>query len=421
MKVLIVGGGGRENAIAWAASKSKYVEQIFVAPGNAGTAQIAENVNISDKDIRSLASFAEKKGIDLTIIGPETPLAIGIVDYFQRRKLRIFGPTLKAAQIESSKIFSKKFMREYNIPTASYKTFDNPEDAIEFLEKREFPIVIKTDGLAAGKGAIIAKNITEAKDAILHMMIEQNFGQAGKRVVIEEFLPGTEVSLMAITDGTDIVPLVPAMDYKRALDGNLGPNTGGMGAIAPHPLVEQHQKDYIVEHVLKPTVDGLRHMGHPFKGLLYAGVMLTERGPKVLEFNCRFGDPETQVVLPLLKTDFIEMLLYAIEDRLSEFEAEWYDQKALCVVMASGGYPKRYRKGFEITGLHEAAKEATVFHAGTTLKSDKIITNGGRVLGITALGDTLKQAANKTYRAVKHIEFNKSFYRGDIGSPFIKK
>ncbi len=421
MKILIVGGGGREHAISWAVSKSSYVERIYVAPGNPGCAEVAEQVNISDKDIRSLASFAEKNHVDLTIVGPETPLAMGIVDYFQKRKLRIFGPSLAAAEIESSKIFSKYFMRKYNIPTAPFKDFSSAENAIHFLETREFPIVIKTDGLAAGKGAIIARNLTEAKDAILHMMIEQNFGKAGKRVVIEEFLDGPEISFMGLCDGEHVVPLISSMDYKRAMDGGSGPNTGGMGAIAPHPLLTDELQKAVMENVMLPTIDGLKYEKKPFTGILYAGLILTQRGPKVLEFNCRFGDPETQVVLPLLQTDFIEMLLYALEGKLDEFDPVWKPEKAHTVVMASGGYPKRFRKGFEITGLKDIDENSIVFQAGTTQKGDTILSDGGRVLSVTSTGRNLEQAAERTYRSIKKIDFNKAFYRSDIGAPFVKR
>ena len=419
MRILIVGGGGREHAIAWAVSKSSYVEKTYVAPGNPGCAEFAELVNISDRDIRSLASFAENKHVDLTIVGPETPLAMGIVDYFRKRKLRIFGPTLAAAEIESSKIFAKYFMRKYNIPTASFKDFESAENAIKFLETREFPIVIKTDGLAAGKGAIIANNLSEAKDAILHMMIEQNFGQAGKRVVIEQFLTGPEISFMGLADGKNVVPLISSMDYKRAQDGGRGPNTGGMGALAPHPLLTPELEKTIMENVMYPAINGLRYENKLFTGILYAGVILTPSGPKVLEFNCRFGDPETQTVLPLLETDFIEMLLYTIEEKLDEFDPVWKQEKALSVVMASGGYPKRFRKGFEISGL-DKVEDSIVFQAGTSQKGTTILSDGGRVLAVTSTGNTYDKAAEKSYRSVKKINFKKSIYRTDIGKPFLK-
>lgn len=419
MNILIIGGGGREHALAWAVKKSPYCENLYVAPGNSGTELIAENVAISDIDIRSLASFAEKKAIDLTIVGPETPLSLGIVDYFKKRNLRIFGPSFEAAKIESSKVFSKQFMREHHIPTASYKDFSTPEDAIHFMEKREFPLVIKTDGLAGGKGVVVAKNMDEAKDAILHLMIEQNFGKAGKKVVIEEFLKGPEMSFMSLTDGKNVVPLITAMDYKQAYDSNTGPNTGGMGTIAPHPLMTPEIFKFVQDHVLSPAIDGLRHRGTPFTGILYAGLILTDSGPKVLEFNCRFGDPETQVVLPLLKTDFLEMLLHATEEKLDIFQPEWHEKKALCVVMASGGYPKRFKKGIEIEGLEKVADDVLVFHAGAIRKKETVFTDGGRVLGVTAVGNKYIDAAEIAYKAVNTISFSKSHFRTDIGSPYL--
>jgi len=423
MKVLLVGGGGREHAIAWKLSQSKFVEKTYCAPGNAGIGEIAECVNIQDNDIRNLASFAERVGADMTVVGPEVPLSEGIVDYFQSRKLNIFGPSLKASQIESSKIFSKEFMKRYNIPTASFLSFETAQDAIDFLERREFPIVIKTDGLAAGKGSIVAENLEEAKDAVRRMMIERTWGEAGRRIIVEEFIKGREVSLLAFTDGREVVPMVTSTDYKRAYDGGSGPNTGGMGTIAPNPNIDRVMIDKINDEVLKPTVEGLRHMGYPFKGILYAGLMIQNGSFKVLEFNCRFGDPETQVVLPLLKSDLMEIILHIQHEKLDEAKIEWQDDmSAVCVVMASGGYPKRYKKGFPIEGLDKIdTKNSAVFHAGTSTVSEKIVTNGGRVLGVASWDNSLKKARDRAYNNVNKISFEKGFYRKDIGENFLKE
>jgi len=422
MNALIVGGGGREHALAWKISQSPYIDKLYVAPGNAGIAKIATIVDIKADDIRGLASFAERNSIDLTIVGPENPLAMGIADYFAKRGLAVFGPSQKAALIESSKVFAKQFMQNHHIPTASFLVFDDAEKAIRFLEEQEFPIVIKTDGLAGGKGSIIAHNIDEARDAVVHMMIERTWGEAGKKIVVEEFLDGVEASVLAITDGENLVPLVAAQDYKRAYDNNEGPNTGGMGAIAPHPVIDDKLLDQIIEDILKPTILGLRFMGTPFVGVLYAGLMITDDGPKVLEFNCRFGDPETQVILPLMKSDLLELILHAIEKRVLEADVEWYDKKAVCVVIASGGYPKRYKKGLPIDGLDTVEgmdENIIVFHAGTAQRGDTIITNGGRVLNVVAVGNSFEEAASRAYEAVDKISFDRAFYRTDIASEYI--
>ncbi len=423
MKVLIVGGGGREHALAWKINQSPYINELFVAPGNAGISKIAKTVDIDAEDIRCLASFAERNSIDLTIVGPEIPLANGIVDSFSKRGLNVFGPSQKAAKIESSKVFSKEFMYKFHIPTASFLVFSDAEEAIHFLEEKDFPIVIKTDGLAGGKGSVVAHNIDEARDAVVHMMIERTWGEAGKRVIIEEFLEGIEASVLAITDGENLIPFQPSQDYKRALDGNEGSNTGGMGAIAPHPKMDEQLLNEIVNNILKPTVDGLRYMGTPFKGILYAGIMLTKNGPKVLEFNCRFGDPETQVIFPIMKSDLLELILYALEGRILEADIEWNNKKAVCVVIASGGYPKRYRKGYTIEGLNNLDKaikdKALIFHAGTARRGNAIITNGGRVLNVVGLGNTYKLATENSYATVNRIDFEKVFYRSDIASEYV--
>jgi phosphoribosylamine---glycine ligase len=418
MRILIIGGGGREHALSWKVSQSSLVTDIFVVPGNAGISKIAKVIDIPLNDFRGLANFAERYSIDLTIVGPEEPLANGIADFFQKRGLLVFGPNQNAAQIEASKVFAKQFMKKFHIPTASFVVFDNPEQALKFVEEHSFPIVIKTDGLAGGKGAIVAKNLEEAKEAIVTMMIERMLGDAGKTVVIEEYLEGYEISLMAITDGTDIVPLLATQDFKRAYDGNEGPNTGGMGSIAPHPKVSEELKKQIMEDILKPTVDGLRSLGTPFKGILYAGVMLTKFGPKVLEFNCRFGDPETQSMLALLESDLVEMILFALENRITEADIVWKNKFAVCVVVSSGGYPKKYKKGFLIKGLDDipsnGSENSLVFHAGTAKRGESFITDGGRVVNCVGIGKTISEAAALAYSSANKIEFEKAFFRTDI-------
>ncbi|HHS50237.1 MAG TPA: phosphoribosylamine--glycine ligase [candidate division Zixibacteria bacterium] len=423
MKVLVVGGGGREHAIVWKLSQSRFVEKIYCAPGNAGIAKLAESVAIADTDIRNLASFVEKVGVDFTIVGPESALSEGIVDYFNARKLNIFGPTKAAAQIESSKIFAKEFMKEFHIPTASWLSFDKPEDAIKFLESHELPLVIKADGLAAGKGTVVAENMEEAKDAVRKMMIERAWGEAGRRILIEEFMPGREVSVLAFTDGKTVVPMVSSTDYKRAFDGGEGPNTGGMGTIAPNPNITGEMLDRVRDEVILPVVEGLGRKGHPFKGVLYTGLMIRDGNFKVLEFNCRFGDPETQVVLPLLESDLMEIILHIHHEKLDEAEILWkHELSAACIIMASGGYPKRYKKGLPIEGLDKISDPNTqVFHAGTTKVGDKIVTNGGRVLGVTAWDNSLEKALNRAYKAVDKISWEKGFHRRDIGEGFLKR
>ena len=422
MKVLVIGGGGREHAIIWKLSQSRYVEKIYCAPGNAGIEELAECVDIADSDIRNLASFAEKAGIDFTVVGPEAPLSEGIVDYFNSRKLNTFGPTQAAAQIESSKVFAKEFMKEFRIPTASYVSFDSAEKAIKFIEGHQLPLVVKADGLAAGKGAMVAETLEEAKDAVRRAMIERAWGEAGRRIIVEEFLPGREVSVLAFTDGKTVVPMIPSTDYKQAYEGGKGPNTGGMGTIAPNPNVHPELLEEVVDRVLKPTVDGLRFRGYPFKGVLYAGLMLARGDFKVLEFNCRFGDPETQVVLPLLDSDLMEIILHIHHEKLDEADIRWKDDHhSVCVIMASGGYPKRYKKGFPIEGLDRVGGNSIqVFHAGTAKVGDNIVTDGGRVLGVTAWDESFPKARNMAYSALGQIEFEKATYRKDIGKGFLK-
>ncbi|MBN2543772.1 phosphoribosylamine--glycine ligase [bacterium] len=424
MKILVLGGGGREHALVWKLKQSEYVSKIYAAPGNAGIADFAECIDIPLNDFLGLSKFAEKKGIDLTLVGPEQPLADGVVNFFNDKHLDIFGPTQEAARIESSKIFAKDFMKKYHIPTASYCTFDNADSALKFVNDHETPLVVKTDGLAAGKGAIIAKTREEAKDAIGKMMIERAWGEAGKRVIIEEHLEGTEVSILSFTDGKCVIPMVPIQDYKRIYNEDKGPNTGGMGAVGPVPTVNERMLESIVSQVLRPTVEGLNEVGCPFKGILYAGLMLTERGPKVLEFNCRFGDPETQALMPLLESDLAEIMLYVLNERLEEADVIWKNnQKCVCVIMASGGYPKRYKKGFPIERLEavKGAKSLFVFHSGTALKGNKTVTDGGRVLGVTGCDDTFEKASSKVYRCVDDIKFEGAIYRTDIAQQYIKE
>lgn len=422
MKVLLIGSGGREHALAWKIAQSKYVDKIVAVPGNAGISRLAECIDADIKDFRNIASIAEGHNIDLTIVGPEEPLADGIVNYFLKRGLQIFGPTQEAAQIEASKIFAKQFMRKYHIPTASFSVFDAYEDALKFTQGQTFPLVIKADGLAGGKGAVIVENFDQAKDIIAHMMIERVWGDAGRRIIVEDFLRGTEVSVLAITDGYNAVLLLPAQDYKRAFDNDEGPNTGGMGAVAPHPKVDERLLKQIFEEIIQPTIDGLRFSGTPFKGVLYAGIMLTDIGPKVLEFNCRFGDPETQVILPLLKSDLIEIILFALENRILEADIEWSDKKAVSVVMASSGYPKRYKKGYPIEGLAELEAnlpdDVLVFHAGTTKRGNTYLTDGGRVLNVVGVGKTYEDAASKAYTTIGKISFEKAFWRSDIAQQY---
>ncbi len=416
MKILVVGAGGREHAIAWKLSQSPLVKKIYACPGNAGIAGIGDCVEISSEDVRGLADFAEKNSIDLTVVGPEQPLILGIVDEFEKRKLKIFGPKKEAALIEGSKGFAKEFMKRYHIPTASFKIFDKKEEAIEFLRSSEFPLVIKADGLAAGKGAIVTEDLPSAQEAVEKVMVQKIFGEAGSRVVVEDFLKGEEVTILAFTDGKTIVPMVSSQDHKRIYDGDRGPNTGGMGAYAPTLIVNDKMMKKIREEILEPTILGLNKEGRVFKGVLYAGLMITEIGPKVIEFNCRFGDPETQVVLPLLQSDLAEIFLSIVEDELDLQDIVWKEGSSVCVVLASGGYPDRYDKGKEIFGLNRVGNSSViVFHAGTKRAGNRIVTNGGRVLGVTAYDQTMDGALGKAYSAVERIRFDGMQYRHDIG------
>ena len=416
MQVLVIGGGGREHTLVWKLAQSKSVTKIYAAPGNPGMKGLAECVDLDIADLDGLADWAEKHAIDLTVVGPEAPLVAGIVDVFKARGLTIFGPSAKAAEIEGSKIFSKELMEKYGVPTAFFKVCDNLADARAFVEEKGAPIVIKADGLAAGKGVVVAMTKDEALDALDDMMGHHKFGSAGNRVVIEEFMEGEEASLLAFTDGKTIVPMLAAQDHKRVNDGDQGPNTGGMGAYCPAPVMTAALKEKTVKEVLRPIVDALAKEGRPYSGCLYAGLMIKGDSVKVVEFNARFGDPETQVVLPLLKSDLAENMTACAKGTLQPEMVEWSDKAAVCVVMASGGYPGSYKKGLPITGLKAAGamEDVVVFHAGTREEDGKILTNGGRVLGVTAVADDIPSAQQKAYDAVDKIHFEGAHFRQDI-------
>ena len=416
MKILIVGGGGREHAIAWKLSQSPLVNKIYAAPGNAGIANLGDCVEISSEDITGLTDFALRNTINLTVVGPELPLTLGIVDEFEKRNLKIFGPKKEAALIEGSKGFAKEFMKKYHIPTASFKIFEQKEEAIDFARSSEFPLVIKTDGLAAGKGAFVVEDLKSAEEVLEKVMGEKIFGEAGNRAVVEDFLTGEEVTVLAFTDGKTILPMVSSQDHKRIYDGDRGPNTGGMGAYSPTLMVNDKMIKKITEEILEPTIFGLNREGRVYKGVLYAGMMITELGPKVIEFNCRFGDPETQVILPLLESDLAEIFFSIVEEELELQDVKWKDGSAVCVVLASGGYPDKYEKGKEIFGLNKVGNsDIMIFHAGTKKAGDKIVTNGGRVLGVTAFDTTMEGALGKAYSSIDKIKFAGMHYRHDIG------
>ena len=418
MRVLVIGSGGREHALVWKIAQSKLVDKIFCAPGNAGITAGAECVDINVADIAEFLDFAHKEKIDLTIVGPEVPLALGIVDEFNQAGLKIFGPNKKAAQLEASKVFAKELMAKYRIPTAAFKIFDNPDQAKEYIEEIGAPCVVKADGLAQGKGVVVAKTIDEAKQAVNSMMQEKVFGDAGDKVIIEECLEGEEASILVITDSKEIISLASSQDHKRIFDNDDGPNTGGMGAYSPAPVVTKELFKGILKNIAYKTIDGLNKEGIDYRGVLYAGVMITKDGPKALEFNVRFGDPETEAIFPRLESDLLEVMLATIEGKLSRVRTlDWDERACVCVVCASGGYPGNYEKGKEIFGLDEVAKmkDIMVFHSGTKKQGDKIVTNGGRVLGVTGLGSSIKEAIDYTYKAVEKISFQGMHYRKDIG------
>ena len=418
MNVLIVGGGGREHALAWKIAGSPNADRVFVAPGNAGTAEDAENLDIAESDFPALIEFAKQNKVELTVVGPEAPLAAGIVDAFEDEKLRVFGPRKGAAELEASKVFCKDLLRSADVPSGDYHTFADAASAAKYLEDREdVPMVVKADGLAAGKGVIVCDGREGAIEAVRRIGEEKEFGAAGNRILIEERLNGEEASVLAITDGQTLLTLQPAQDHKPAYDGDTGPNTGGMGAYCPAPLVDDERLHWVEEHVLVPTVHAMKRARRPFRGVLYAGLMMTYQGPKVLEYNVRFGDPECQPLLMRLNTDLVEVLSAAADGRLDQIGAlEWDPRPSVCVVMASEGYPGSYEKGRPIRGLDEAAKlpDVKVFHAGTALSAGKVVTAGGRVLGVTALGDTIAQAKLQAYTAVKCIRWDGAWCRKDI-------
>ncbi|NDI35989.1 phosphoribosylamine--glycine ligase [Chengkuizengella sediminis] len=413
MKVLVIGRGGREHTIIWALNKSPKVEQIYCAPGNAGIAEIAECVDINEHNFEELGQFAKKTNIDFVVVGPEDPLFAGIVDYFESIHIPVFGPRKNAAIIEGSKVFTKDLMKKYNIPTAAYESFDSYENALQYLHQQNLPIVIKADGLAAGKGVIVAQTMEEAIAALKDMMLDKVFGEAGNNVVIEEFLQGQEMSILAFVDGEVVRPMVPSQDHKPIFDGDKGPNTGGMGTYSPVPHIPQAVVDEAIETILIPASKAMVSEGRTFKGILYAGLMITENGPKTIEFNCRFGDPETQVVLSRLQTDLADIFLATINGRLQELEINWSEEAAVCVVLASGGYPGAYEKGISMTGLDQV-ESSVVFHAGTALKDGQIVTNGGRLVGVTATGSNIAEARQKAYADVEKIQYEGKHYRTDI-------
>lgn len=417
MRVLVVGNGGREHAIIQSLKKSKDVDEIFAIAGNGGIAYDAKTIDIDVKDIEKVASWAEENKIDFAVVAPDDPLVLGAVNLLEEKGIACFGPRKEAAIIEGSKIFSKNLMKKYGIPTAEYETFSDMDKAFSYLEKCDMPIVIKADGLALGKGVIIAENLQDAKDAVRSMMEDKVFGASGANVVIEEFLTGPEVSVLSFTDGKTLVPMVSSMDHKRALDFDKGLNTGGMGTVAPNPYYTDEIAKQCMEKIFIPTMNAMNAENRTFKGCLYFGLMLTPKGPKVIEYNCRFGDPETQVVLPLLKTDLFAIMRAIAEDRLSSIDIKWAKKSACCVIMASQGYPQSYKKGYEIT-FNTSRKN--VFVAGAKLVDGKLLTNGGRVLGVTAIAGNLAKAIKKSYKKVEKIHFDNAYYRKDIGQRALK-
>lgn len=422
MKVLVVGGGGREHALIRKIKESKRVDSVACCPGNGGISYDAECYNVSATDVDGVVALAKEIKADFVVVAPDDPLVAGMVDALNEAGFPTFGPKANAAIIEGSKVFSKNLMLKYNIPTAEYKVFDNAEDVIEYIkEKNEFPTVIKADGLALGKGVIIPESLEEAEAGVKEIMEDKIFGESGNNVVVEEFLTGPEVSVLAFTDGKCVKPMVSSMDHKRALDGDKGLNTGGMGTVSPNPYYTDEVAKECMKKIFIPTIEAMNKEGRTFKGCLYFGLMITPKGPKVIEYNCRFGDPETQVVLPRLKTDIMDIFEAINNETLSDLDIEWSDEACTCVIMASGGYPKSYPKGIEITGLTDGQLDGvTVYHAGTSINDGRLVTSGGRVLGVTALGKDLNEALKKSYDAVEKIEFDGAHYRKDIGQRALK-
>ncbi len=422
MKILVIGSGGREHALVWKIKQNSLVEEIYCAPGNGGISEIAQCVDIPADDLEALLEFARENKIDLTVVGPEVSLVAGIVDVFEQAGLKVFGPSRRAAQLEGSKIFAKEFMYECNIPTANFQKFDNMKEAKDFLQQAAFPLVIKADGLAAGKGVVICQDFIDAEKAIDEMMGQKIFKDAGLQVIVEECLEGEEVSILAVSDGENFLLLDSSQDHKRIFDDDVGPNTGGMGAYSPAPVLTEKLRKTVETRIIEPAIRGMQRNGMPFKGILYAGLMITSEGPMVLEFNVRFGDPEVQAVLLRLQGDIVDLMLASCEGWLDKVELKWDKRSCVCVVISSGGYPGEYETGKEITGLKEAEKlEGTVvFHAGTTKEKDKIITSGGRVLGVTSLGNGIDGAIEHVYKAVDMIDFERCFFRRDIGAKAFK-
>ena len=415
MKVLVVGGGGREHAICWKLAQSPKVTELFCAPGNGGIAQVAACVPIKATDVDAMVTWAKENAMDFVMVAPDDPLALGMVDAMEEAGIRAFGPRKNAAIIEASKAFSKSLMERYHIPTAKYKTFTNLSAAVAYIKEQGAPIVVKADGLALGKGVVVAQTVDEAVEAAREMMEDKKFGESGSKVVIEECMTGPEVTVLAFADGEHLVPMTSSQDHKRAYDGNHGPNTGGMGAISPSPNYTPEIAERCVREIFQPTMAALKAEGRPFKGVIYFGLMLTPDGPKVVEYNARFGDPECQAVLSLLDTDLMDILEACVDGTLDRVDVRWKEQAACCLVLASGGYPLSYEKGYPISGLDEAGKTATVFHAGTARKDGQIVTSGGRVLGVTALGRDLNEAIDNAYASAKHISFTDMHFRTDIG------
>ncbi|MCK9555342.1 phosphoribosylamine--glycine ligase [bacterium] len=423
MKVLVVGSGGREHALVWKLSKSNSVSGIYCAPGNGGISALADCIDIAANDIEGLLAFAKKEKIDFTVVGPEAPLVSGIVDIFEKEGLHIFGPVSQGAKLEGSKAFSKIFMRKHGIPTAEFQIFDNSDEAADYIRGKKYPLVVKADGLAAGKGVFVCASAAEAEEAAGLIMKKGIFGKAGREIVVEECLKGEEASILAFCDGNTIMPMDSSQDHKRIFDGDKGPNTGGMGAYSPAPVITGDLMKVIDEKILQRTIRGLKKEGIKYKGVIYAGIMVTDKGPMVLEYNVRFGDPETQPLLMRMKTDLMEVIKAVSAGDLNKIKLEWDDRAAVCVVMASGGYPGRYDKGFEVTGLEKAGgiNDVFVFHAGTRRKDGRILTSGGRVIGVTALGNNIEKAVEKAYNAAGLIKFEGVFFRKDIGHNALAK
>jgi phosphoribosylamine--glycine ligase len=417
MRVLVVGGGGREHTLVWKIGRSSLVDEVFCAPGNGGTTEIANNIDIKTNDIGSLLNFAKKERIDLTVVGPEAPLADGITNSFGNEGLTIFGPSKDGAMIEGNKSFAKRLMKKLDIPQAAFMDFHEPQEAISYLREQSFPIVIKASGLAAGKGVIIVNNMDEAEKTVQDIMLNKRFGKSGEIIVIEEFLIGEEVSLLVLTDGKNVLPFLSSQDHKQVYNDDRGPNTGGMGAYAPAPVLNEEEAGKVIDRIILPLLHGMRNEGAQYTGILYAGLMITVDGPKVLEFNCRFGDPEIQAIMPLFNSDLVETILMTINGELKNARIEWSRGSAVCVALASGGYPGKYEKEKEIKGLErlKGKEDIVVFHAGTKKENGRLLTTGGRVLGVTGIGSTLKEAIETTYSAVKEISFEGMHYRKDIG------